>query len=93
MRHGRGSQAPHSATPLSTATRLSRRHARFTLVGGVLHLEDLGTAHGTSVDGAILRPFDPRPISAGSTVALGSRSFRLAAHAGAAASAGHYRTY
>ncbi len=49
---------------------ISRRHARLTLHDGQAHLEDLGSRHGTFVDGA--RIAEPTLLRDGSRIALGS---------------------
>lgn len=61
---------------------VSPRHARFTLSGGVLRVEDLG-----SVNGTFIRLREPRRISVGEELRVGSQLLRLEplprpAHAG-----------
>ena len=51
--------------------RLSRHHVRMSLVSGVLHLEDLGSTNGTSVNGRPL--IDRRPLRTGDEVLMGDR--------------------
>ena len=49
---------------------LSRRHARFLLLDGRLAMEDLNSANGSMVDGKVLKPFQPEPLSDGSAIVL-----------------------
>jgi len=51
---------------------VSPRHARFTLAGGVLRVEDLG-----SVNGTFLRLKEPRHISIGEELRIGRQLLRL----------------
>ena len=51
---------------------VSPRHARFTLAGGVLRVEDLG-----SVNGTFLRLREPRRLSVGEEVRVGRQLLRL----------------
>lgn len=51
---------------------VSRRHARLTLLDGQGRLEDLGSRHGTFVDGA--RIHEPTPLHDGARIQLGSVS-------------------
>jgi len=50
---------------------VSRRHARLVLLDNILHVEDLGSTNGTSVDGSQLSPNAPRSIQAGSQLRIG----------------------
>jgi adenylate cyclase len=50
---------------------VSRRHARLSLVGDTLRIEDLGSTNGTSVDGKPVRPGFPVAAERGSTIRLG----------------------
>ena len=50
---------------------VSRRHARLSLVGDTLRIEDLGSTNGTSVDGKPVRPGFPVAAEPGSTIRLG----------------------
>lgn len=50
---------------------VSRRHARLSLVGDTLRIEDLGSTNGTSVDGKPVRPGFPMAAEPGSTIRLG----------------------
>lgn len=50
---------------------VSRRHARLSLIGGVLQIEDLNSSYGTEVDGQALSAFQPSPLSVGASVKLG----------------------
>jgi hypothetical protein len=56
---------------------LSRRHVRFRLQGETLTLEDLNSTNGTTVDGKALKPFEPHPIDASSTIVLGDLQFTV----------------
>jgi class 3 adenylate cyclase len=49
---------------------VSRRHARLSLAGEVLQIEDLGSTNGTAVDGRAVRG-RPAPFQPGSTIRLG----------------------
>jgi pSer/pThr/pTyr-binding forkhead associated (FHA) protein len=51
---------------------ISPRHARFTLRGGVLAVEDLGSVNGTFV-----RIRDPRPLAAGEELRVGRQLLRV----------------
>jgi class 3 adenylate cyclase len=50
---------------------VSRRHARLSLAGDALTVEDLGSTNGTSLDGKTLRPTEPQSLHAGAKVRLG----------------------
>ncbi len=50
---------------------VSRRHARLSLVGEALQIEDLGSTNGTAVDGRAARPGQPMAFQPGSTIRLG----------------------
>lgn len=50
---------------------VSRRHARLTLAGETLRIEDLGSTNGTSVDGKTVRAGTPTALPAGSRLRLG----------------------
>lgn len=50
---------------------VSRWHARLSLVGDTLRIEDLGSTNGTSVDGKPVRPGFPMAAEPGSTIRLG----------------------
>jgi len=65
---------------------VSRHHARLESVGAAYRISDLGSANGTSVDGAEIDPKVPRPIKDGDTITIGgfSLTLRLAAGPGQA---------
>lgn len=50
---------------------VSRRHAKLSLAGDALLLEDLGSTNGTSLDGKALRQTEPVTLRAGTKVRLG----------------------
>jgi predicted component of type VI protein secretion system len=50
---------------------VSRRHLRFAIVEGALHLEDLNSLNGTLLDGREIPRFQPVPVSPGQSVTLG----------------------
>ena len=50
---------------------VSRRHARLTLNGDALQVEDLGSTNGTAVNGAIARAGVPAPLQVGSRLRVG----------------------
>ena len=50
---------------------VSRRHARLSLAGEALQIEDLGSTNGTAVDGRAARTGQPMAFQAGSTIRLG----------------------
>ena len=50
---------------------VSRRHARLSLAGETLQIEDLGSTNGTSVNGAALRAGAPAALQAGAKLRLG----------------------
>ncbi len=58
---------------------VSRRHARLAIAGGGWTVEDLGSRHGTFVDGTRLEPGTLTPIGDGSIVSIGPCRFRVAA--------------
>ncbi len=57
---------------------VSGRHARLTVFGGKLMVEDLNSLNGTSVDGSPLAPFSAGELRSGSRLALGSVTLDLA---------------
>ena len=65
-----GRAAGQSDLVVAHAT-VSRRHARLSLVGDTLRIEDLGSTNGTSVDGKSVRPGFPVAAEPGSTIRLG----------------------
>ena len=50
---------------------VSRRHARLSLAGEALKVEDLGSTNGTAVTGAALRSGAPAMLQTGATLRLG----------------------
>jgi adenylate cyclase len=50
---------------------VSRRHARLSLAGEALQVEDLGSTNGTSVNGAALRSGTAFPLQTGAKLRLG----------------------
>src|SRR3954469_21101868 len=56
---------------------VSRLHARLH-VGGVIRVEDLGSANGTRIGGVRLRANDPTPIPPGQVVEIGSSWMMIA---------------
>ena len=55
----------------------SRRHASFEVVNGTLLVSDLGSANGTSVNGQLLNPNQPRSLRAGDVVTIGSTTLAV----------------
>src|SRR5207245_2849933 len=56
---------------------VSRHHARFDVGAGGVSVVDLGSANGTTVNGAELEPRIPRALAAGAAVTIGSYSLVL----------------
>jgi adenylate cyclase len=53
-------------------TSVSRRHARLSVDGNnILHIEDIGSTNGTSINGEPITPGLIRPLEPGSTLKLG----------------------
>ena len=50
---------------------VSRRHARLSLSGEALQVEDLGSTNGTAVNGTVLKAGAPTSLQAGSKLRLG----------------------
>ena len=65
-----GRAADQSDLVVAHAT-VSRRHARLSLAGDALQLEDLGSTNGTMVGGKKLRAGEPVTLHAGNKVRLG----------------------
>lgn len=66
---GRSAQSSQLLIPDDS---VSRRHARIFLSGGRLSIEDLGSANGTAVGGALLQPHEPKTIDKGDAVEVGA---------------------
>jgi class 3 adenylate cyclase len=65
---GRGAEQCELVVPHPT---VSRRHARLTMAGGALQIEDLGSTNGTRVDGVALRAGTPVALQGGCKLRLG----------------------
>ena len=50
---------------------VSRRHAKLSLAGEALQVEDLGSTNGTAVNGTVLKAGAPVALQAGSKLRLG----------------------
>jgi class 3 adenylate cyclase len=50
---------------------VSRRHARLVIAANTLHIEDLGSTNGTSVDGKVVNAGTLRPLQAGARLRIG----------------------
>jgi pSer/pThr/pTyr-binding forkhead associated (FHA) protein len=57
----------------------SRSHARVFEKGGKFFLEDVGSANGTKVNGAALKPKAPRELKPGDKISIGEWAFTLGA--------------
>ena len=73
---GRDPQLCHVEIPDST---VSRRHIRLRVLDGTLGVEDLNSLRGSQVEGAALKPFEPRPITTGQILCIAGFSYRLRA--------------
>lgn len=51
---------------------ISRRHAKLSLSGDTLTIEDLKSAYGTKVNGQALEPFQPTLVNDGDSVVIGA---------------------
>jgi pSer/pThr/pTyr-binding forkhead associated (FHA) protein len=60
--------------PLAFDPQASRRHAAFTLAGGGLSVQDLGSTNGTFVNG---QRVPSSPLKPGDTVTIGNNTFRV----------------
>ena len=56
---------------------VSRRHARLSLAGDMLQVEDVGSTNGTSVNGAALRGGAPAALQVGAKLRLGDVEFTV----------------
>ena len=56
---------------------VSRRHARLSLAGDVLQIEDLGSTNGTSVNGKPASPGTCMPLQVGSRLRVGDVEFTI----------------
>ena len=56
---------------------VSREHVRLYVEGGMLHVEDLESTNGTSLNGQRLAPRRGAPAGNGDALALGSVTFRI----------------
>jgi predicted component of type VI protein secretion system len=66
--------------------RLSREHARIEFRDGSFFLNDLGSRNGTALNGSLVS--DPRALSSGDTVELGSNTFIVTIEANPPATGG-----
>jgi hypothetical protein len=89
-----GRNLPGKMLPLKPETRLgaeidndvilndkfvSGHHARLRWDGAVWWIEDLGSSNGTSVNGQLCPPREPRPLRSGASLKLGDMIFELVA--------------
>ncbi len=51
--------------------RVSREHAHIFTRGGVVHVEDLGSTNGTTINGASVEPWKAHPLAPGDVVGFG----------------------
>lgn len=63
---------PHLANAFFSCPIVSRRHARLSFVNGRIDIDDLGSMHGTYVNGIKLVRGQPDTIQSGDIVALGN---------------------
>jgi class 3 adenylate cyclase len=56
---------------------VSRRHARLSLTGEALQIEDLGSTNGTAVNGAALRSGAPVALQSGNKLRIGDVEFGI----------------
>ncbi len=56
---------------------VSRRHARLSLDGDALVVEDLNSLNGTALDGRELRPFELVAVSANQILTIGATAFTI----------------
>ena len=71
---GRGSAVASRTTSSSITRRSAGSTRRVEREAGVYRVVDLGSTNGTFVDGAQLRPWQPQPLSHGSTIDFGGVS-------------------
>jgi pSer/pThr/pTyr-binding forkhead associated (FHA) protein len=50
---------------------VSRRHARMTMAGDTLQIEDLGSTNGTAVNGMTLQAGTPAAVQSGTKLKIG----------------------
>jgi pSer/pThr/pTyr-binding forkhead associated (FHA) protein len=62
---------------LITGEGVSAQHARITVRGAHVYLEDLDTPGGTRVNDEKIRPGDARALKPGDTIAIGASTFTL----------------
>ena len=70
---------PHLVDRVLSDPALSRRHFRVSLAGGRLFVEDLGSTHGTFVNGQRLKPYHARRLDDGDSVRAGGGEWRFTA--------------
>ncbi len=60
------------------ASRISRRHARITVLGNQFLVEDLGSANGTIINGnKRLKPQEPYPLTNGDVLKIGETTLKF----------------
>ena len=59
---------------------VSRRHLRVRVTHGAITVEDLNSLRGTQVDSIALKPFEPRPLTAGQALAIAGLRYRMRQH-------------
>jgi FHA domain len=60
------------------ASRISRRHARITVLGNQFFVEDLGSANGTIINGnKRLKPQEPYPLTNGDVLKIGETTLKF----------------
>jgi len=66
-----------NTVPIPGDTRVSGHHAELCDRNGAIFVRDLNSTNGTTVDGRRLSPLEWLPLRNGSTIRVGSSSFRL----------------